>query len=454
METLDDGTETMRHYRICVDGKQRLSSLQKFMEGKVGVNDASHPPKKWFFCHPIVDGVEKSSNHNILPQRTKEFFESRMFCCYEYQKLMPSVEETMFQLVQRGMPLTPAEKMRALSTPWANFAKQYEIDYPTVLSLGKQSRASGFRQIITIFCQIMEVMSPSADKKKNREGAGWKPTYQASPSNLTKLLTDSPSLNESVKRKFKKVFDKYAELVESCSTPDEDSPTGFKIKPNSCFAPSPEGVRNRGVTHVKTFSPLEVVATAILLLRHMDDRTNKMLQGDIMEMRVYLRQKNKDLRLNNTCWADCYQYIDVDMIQLRGGAGATRRRAPPVPEETPIEIHSDTPDDRAGRRTSTRNTERSSALAMRGANQYGDARPTRSGRVDMRSLTASLANGEPIMTDGASSPNDGWRAPMASLASMGAAAPTAPMIQTIPPRKRLHASDGTDASNRRVRTRD
>jgi hypothetical protein len=40
----------------------------------------------------------------------------------------------MFQLVQRGMPLTPAEKMRALSTKWAVFAKQYEEDYAMVVN--------------------------------------------------------------------------------------------------------------------------------------------------------------------------------------------------------------------------------------------------------------------------------------------------------------------------------
>jgi hypothetical protein len=40
----------------------------------------------------------------------------------------------MFQLVQRGMPLTPAEKMSALSTNWALFAKKYELDYPKIVN--------------------------------------------------------------------------------------------------------------------------------------------------------------------------------------------------------------------------------------------------------------------------------------------------------------------------------
>jgi hypothetical protein len=35
--------------------------------------------------------------------------------------------------VQRGIALTPAEKMRAMSTEWAKFARQYEEDYSMVM---------------------------------------------------------------------------------------------------------------------------------------------------------------------------------------------------------------------------------------------------------------------------------------------------------------------------------
>lgn len=53
---------------------------------------------------------------------------------YEYEGLSEAVEENMFQLVQRGVPLTPAERMRALSTEWANFAKKYEDDYSKIVN--------------------------------------------------------------------------------------------------------------------------------------------------------------------------------------------------------------------------------------------------------------------------------------------------------------------------------
>jgi hypothetical protein len=40
----------------------------------------------------------------------------------------------MFQLVQRGVALTPAEKMRAMSTEWAVFTRQYEEDYELIVN--------------------------------------------------------------------------------------------------------------------------------------------------------------------------------------------------------------------------------------------------------------------------------------------------------------------------------
>ncbi|KAJ8067400.1 hypothetical protein OCU04_004751 [Sclerotinia nivalis] len=45
---LKDGQKEIKHMRICVDGKQRLTSLYKFMSGEIGFMDSSHPPKKWY----------------------------------------------------------------------------------------------------------------------------------------------------------------------------------------------------------------------------------------------------------------------------------------------------------------------------------------------------------------------------------------------------------------------
>jgi hypothetical protein len=87
-----------------------------------------------YYCHQIIDGQVQISNRNVLPNAVKNFFNDRQFCTYEYEELSQDTEETMFQLVQRGVALTPAEKMRAMSTEWAVFARQYEEDYELIVN--------------------------------------------------------------------------------------------------------------------------------------------------------------------------------------------------------------------------------------------------------------------------------------------------------------------------------
>lgn len=87
-----------------------------------------------YYANPVQNGKKSTTSLNILPEEMKKFFMSRFFICYEYNELSQSTEEEMFQLVQRGIALTPAEKMRAMSTEWANFARKYEEDYTLVLN--------------------------------------------------------------------------------------------------------------------------------------------------------------------------------------------------------------------------------------------------------------------------------------------------------------------------------
>jgi hypothetical protein len=191
--------------------------------------------------------------------------------------------------------------------------------------VSKQARASGFRAVVTIFSQICEVLSPSGNKRTNREGVGQTPTLQASPQVLTNLLLDKKPPSEAIKAKFKEVFDKFQELVDLSTQKSQTTKFGYKVIPNSAFDPAPDYLRERGVGHVKTFSPLELLATAILISFHGDLRTTGMLLGDIKEMRMYLRREHKDLRLNPACWATVWKFIEVDLIRLRGGRGAVQK---------------------------------------------------------------------------------------------------------------------------------
>ena len=303
------------NFRVCVDGKQRLSSVRAFMKGEIGFEDDSVPPKKWYYCNPTVDGHVKETNHLILPSKTKNIFRNRSFCCYEFSNLTSSVEENMFQLVQRGMPLSPAEKMRALSTEWANLGKKFEKDYSQIVKLNQTNRAQGFRSIISIFASIMEVDNPSDNAVS--------PTFAITPAKLTHLIKHPELLTEKQKRVFKKVFDRFQQLLDACTIPD-GSKVVRQVDNNSCFGKNPEYVREQGQTHVKTFSPLELLSTALLIHLHGDKRNDAMLKGDILDMRVFLREKHMDLRLNTQCWASMWDYVNNQIFLRRGGEGTAR----------------------------------------------------------------------------------------------------------------------------------
>lgn len=110
----------------------------------------------------------------------------------------------MFQLVQRGIALTPAEKMRAMSTEWATFTRQFEDDYELIVNLSKQNRASGFRLILTIFTMIQEIHSSSKRKKYIISNSA--PILQASPQALLRILDDKKRNNTSPQTKIHRRF--------------------------------------------------------------------------------------------------------------------------------------------------------------------------------------------------------------------------------------------------------
>lgn len=65
IKKLKDGQKEVKHVRICVDGKQRLTSLYKFMRGEIGFFDNSHPPKKWYVPNGCMNDMEDGQSEKI-----------------------------------------------------------------------------------------------------------------------------------------------------------------------------------------------------------------------------------------------------------------------------------------------------------------------------------------------------------------------------------------------------
>lgn len=149
--------------------------------------------------------------------------------------------------------------------------------------------------------------------KRKRSSA---PTLQASPQALLKVLDDKAPIDDVLKLKFKSIFDRYENLVKLSST--QVTATRFKINNNSVFDPAPDFLRAPGVEHVRTFSPLELIGTAILVSCHMETRSDQDLLEDVKAMRFFLRVKHKDLRVNAQCWVTVWEFVTEEMARRKG----------------------------------------------------------------------------------------------------------------------------------------
>ncbi|KAI9878155.1 MAG: hypothetical protein M1830_001762 [Pleopsidium flavum] len=281
----EDGTE--RWKRTCVDGKQRLTSIRDFMKGRIPCHDRKGAT--WHYCQKEdEDGhTVRMARRKILPEKIKEEFRSKQLVCYEFMNLTDAQERDLFQRVQKGIQLTKAEQFRATRGEWQTFAEMYERDFPKVVNLTVNSRASGFRNILTCFSQIYECQDPSA--------ANGVPTLRSSVGAIESFLHNEPALNTRTRDHLRHVFTMFNDLVE------EDLQT----------------FQDNGYRRVKTFAPIELVAVSVLISQHGSRRPRGMLLGDIRALREHLRSTNIDLRMNKAVWSHAWEFID-DLEGQRG----------------------------------------------------------------------------------------------------------------------------------------
>ncbi|MCJ1297701.1 hypothetical protein MMC08_000489 [Hypocenomyce scalaris] len=260
-----------------------------------------------YFCVETDDNgrpLERTAKRKILPKVMRDNFSRKSLLCCEYKDLSETQEREIFQRVQLGIPLTKAEAFRATMGVWQDFAELYEHDFPKVVNLVNNKRASGFRNILICFSQIYECHDPTA--------ADGVPRLQHTIPSLEKFSKNQGSLSTKTKSHLREVFTLFNELVEEDATTFGD----------------------RGYTRVKTFAPIELVAVAVMLSQY-KKRPKGMLRGDIATLRAHLRSKHEDLRMNGNCWASAWEYIDhleryrgaVDTSTIRKQGGKTTKRA-------------------------------------------------------------------------------------------------------------------------------
>ncbi|KAF1834561.1 hypothetical protein BDW02DRAFT_568946 [Decorospora gaudefroyi] len=280
---------------VCVDGKQRLSSVLAFVKGMIPCHDC-RGEKWWFFAEP------KAKRKKILPDATQKLFLNKDFVAFQFTELTQEQEEDLFARVQMGVTLTAAEKMRAQSGPWQELAKLFVEDFANIYSLMKdRARAKDFQLTLACFSQVVEVMHPTA--------ANGIPQLKTSHSALPKFLSNKGAVDDTIKSHLASIWNTFKELIE------QDSNTFINA--------------DKHLRGVQTFAPVEMVAVTVMISMYSETRNNQLLLGDIRALRESLRDHFADLRLNPHVWKFIWEFLE-DLEAIRGAVdGSTVNRKQP-----------------------------------------------------------------------------------------------------------------------------
>ncbi|KAF2005211.1 hypothetical protein P154DRAFT_518746 [Amniculicola lignicola CBS 123094] len=302
-KVIPTGGGASRTLLVCVDGKQRLSSVRAFVQGLVHCHD--YRGEKWWFR--VAPGSTRVNSKRVLPEAARVAFLAKEFVTFEFNELSQEQEEDLFARVQMGVQLSAAEKMRAQTGPWQELARLYVDHFPSIFALLKNTtRAKDFQMALSCFSQILEVQHPT-----NADGV---PILRTNFVALPKLLQNTLALDADLKSHYRSVFATFAELIEMDS----------EVFTNT----------DRKLKGVQTFAPVELVAVSVLISMYSDTRNNRLLLGDIRAMRNHIRDEYSDIRMNAPMWTFLWNWID----NLEGYRGAVRGPGRPAREvlSTPV----------------------------------------------------------------------------------------------------------------------
>ncbi|KAI9768927.1 MAG: hypothetical protein M1840_004523 [Geoglossum simile] len=274
--------EDVHNVRVCVDGKQRLSSILRFVKGLVPCSDKDE--RRWWWNRT------GGRSRKLLGGDFKNQFLAKELFCIEYNNLTFKQQEDLFGRVQKGMVLTVAEKLKAQRGPWQDLALDIEKDFKDVVCLSSNRRASGFRNVLTVAAQIMELKT--IDTKMDIHAR-----------NVPALQNSQQSLNSFVKT--------------NATTSAINLMTWIFRLWDKIRLHDPSVFKNNDFKIAKRFSPMEFIAVGVLLFKYGAERNLTMLSGDISSLRAYLRENVLDIHTNSPTWRVCWQFID-DLVGFRG----------------------------------------------------------------------------------------------------------------------------------------
>jgi len=217
----------------------------------------------------------------LLPEKFRRLFSNKQIVCIEYMDIDDRDEREIFQRVQLGMALTPAEKLAVIKSARADFVRQLQSTFfkdsssPLTTLAWDRSRGLDFRCLATVlWCLDRFRQNPSslANTGSIVQIESWLSAKQQSL---------SPQFESDVTNGFS-----FLEAMLSSSDPAITSP--FRA-----IASSKEASRKG-----QKVSPIEFICISLLVCIWYTRLSIKSMADAITRMRKAVRSEHVDVRMN------------------------------------------------------------------------------------------------------------------------------------------------------------
>ncbi|KAL1749947.1 hypothetical protein FB107DRAFT_280126 [Schizophyllum commune] len=136
-------------HRTCIDGKQRLTSLVRFMDGLIYYENPETLDRWWY--KDFDKGTGSQGPVRLMPDNARKSFANKPVVCVEYSRIDKAQEREIFSRVQLGIALSASERLAIIDTPRSNFVRHLIETFLYMPSLRRiewdQSRGADFRAV-------------------------------------------------------------------------------------------------------------------------------------------------------------------------------------------------------------------------------------------------------------------------------------------------------------------
>ncbi|CAG8478387.1 22010_t:CDS:2 [Cetraspora pellucida] len=248
-----------RWTRICIDGKQRLTSIHRFMKNEIPhlVPSQRAVSKRYF---------SNQKGAKLISDTERELFECSEIVCIEYYDLTQMQEREIFSRVQLGISLTPAEKLWAISSTMSDFLHRTYETYKVVAQIMDTKRGKLFH----VMAQLFFIIENEPEK------------FNARPKIIEKYLRNTREIPIHLQETIKRVFDTMKLLIEIDSDIFQQN---------------------------HRLSPIEFVFIAWIIAKNPNISLAK-YQECLLKMKRHVREHHEDTRFNDKVYSTLKKFMD------------------------------------------------------------------------------------------------------------------------------------------------